>query len=128
MGGGPPTGPAGVRQIDGTSDVLTGDWATVDADDTIILLGRGSSCINSGGGKIYPIEVEEALERHEGVDDCLLMVFPMSAWASRSWPWPAAPPPTGPTTNRTPLARTLAPCDNLDIVSHNQCRSRVGKQ
>jgi fatty-acyl-CoA synthase len=64
------------RQIDGTSYVLTGDWATVEADGTITLLGRGSNCINSGGEKIYPEEVEEALKRHEAVDDCLVVGVP----------------------------------------------------
>lgn len=64
------------RQVDGEWYVLTGDWATVDADGTIHLLGRGSNCINSGGEKIYPEEVEEALKRHDAVDDCLVVGVP----------------------------------------------------
>ena len=51
-------------QLDGHSYVMTGDWATVESDGTITLLGRGSNCINSGGEKIFPEEVEEALKRH----------------------------------------------------------------
>ena len=64
------------RQIDGISYALTGVWATVEADGSITLLGRGSNCINSGGEKIYPEEVEEALKRHEAVDDCLVVGLP----------------------------------------------------
>jgi fatty-acyl-CoA synthase len=64
------------REIDGQWYVITGDWATADADGTIHLLGRGSNCINSGGEKIYPEEVEEALKRHDAVDDCLVVGLP----------------------------------------------------
>ena len=55
---------------------MTGDWATVESDGTITLLGRGSNCINSGGEKIFPEEVEEALKRHPDVDDCLVVGLP----------------------------------------------------
>jgi 3-oxocholest-4-en-26-oate---CoA ligase len=64
------------RKINGQGYVVTGDWATVDADGTVRLLGRGSNCINSGGEKIYPEEVEEALKGHAGVDDCLVVGLP----------------------------------------------------
>jgi 3-oxocholest-4-en-26-oate---CoA ligase len=64
------------REIDGQWYVITGDWATVDGDGTVRLLGRGSNCINSGGEKIYPEEVEEALKGHDGVDDCLVVGLP----------------------------------------------------
>ena len=50
-----------------------GDFAKVDADGSIILLGRGSQVINSGGEKIYPEEVEEAVKRVEGIQDCLVI-------------------------------------------------------
>ena len=63
-------------QLDGRSYVMTGDWATVESDGTITLLGRGSNCINSGGEKIFPEEVEEALKRHPDVDDCLVVGLP----------------------------------------------------
>src|SRR5262249_39008696 len=46
--------------IDGARYSIPGDWATVDADGTINLLGRGSVCINTGGEKVFPEEVEEA--------------------------------------------------------------------
>lgn len=64
------------RELHGAWYVLTGDWAIVEADGGITLLGRGSNCINSGGEKIYPEEVEEALKRHEAVDDCLVVGVP----------------------------------------------------
>jgi 3-oxocholest-4-en-26-oate---CoA ligase len=63
-------------QLEGRSYAMTGDWATVDANGTITLLGRGSNCINSGGEKIFPEEVEEALKRHGDVDDCLVVGLP----------------------------------------------------
>ena len=50
-----------------------GDLAQIDADGNLILLGRGSQVINSGGEKIYPEEVEEAVKRIEGVVDCLVV-------------------------------------------------------
>ncbi|HEY8081138.1 MAG TPA: acyl-CoA synthetase, partial [Acidimicrobiales bacterium] len=64
------------RELDGRSYVLTGDWATIEEDGSITLLGRGSNCINSGGEKVFPEEVEEAIKRHEGVDDCLVVGMP----------------------------------------------------
>src|SRR5262249_30226355 len=45
-------------EIDGVRWSLPGDMATVDADGTIRVLGRGSLCINTGGEKVYPEEVE----------------------------------------------------------------------
>jgi len=50
-----------------------GDMAQVAADGTLILLGRGSQVINSGGEKIFPEEVEEAVKRVQGVIDCLVV-------------------------------------------------------
>ncbi len=69
--------------IDGQSYVMTGDWATVEADGTISLLGRGSNCINSGGEKIYPEEVEEAVKRHPDVEDCLVIGMPDERFGQR---------------------------------------------
>ena len=55
---------------------MPGDFASVEADGTIVLLGRGSVVINSGGEKIYPEEVEEAVKRHPAVADCLVVGVP----------------------------------------------------
>jgi fatty-acyl-CoA synthase len=61
------------RTIDGVRYSFPGDMAQVDADGTLILLGRGSQVINSGGEKIFPEEVEEAVKRVDGVVDCLVV-------------------------------------------------------
>ena len=61
------------RTIDGVRYSFPGDLAQIDADGNLILLGRGSQVINSGGEKIYPEEVEEAVKRIEGVVDCLVV-------------------------------------------------------
>jgi fatty-acyl-CoA synthase len=55
---------------------VPGDFASVDADGTITLLGRGSVCINSGGEKVFPEEVEEAVKRHPAVVDALVVGVP----------------------------------------------------
>ena len=61
------------RTFDGVRYSIPGDFATVETDGSITLLGRGSACINSGGEKIFPEEVEEALKTHESVYDCLVV-------------------------------------------------------
>ncbi len=60
-------------EIDGQRVAVLGDHATIEADGSIALLGRGSQCINTGGEKVFAEEVEEALKRHAGVDDCLVI-------------------------------------------------------
>ncbi len=61
------------RSVDGVRYAFPGDLAKVAADGTLILLGRGSQVINSGGEKIFPEEVEEAVKRVPGVLDCLVV-------------------------------------------------------
>lgn len=68
------------RTIGGRRWSVPGDWATVEADGTITLLGRGSACINSAGEKIYPEEVEEAVKAHPAVADCLVIGVPDPKW------------------------------------------------
>jgi acyl-CoA synthetase (AMP-forming)/AMP-acid ligase II len=58
------------RTIDGVLHSVPGDYAIVDADGTVHLLGRGSVCINTGGEKVYPEEVEVAARSFPGVADC----------------------------------------------------------
>jgi fatty-acyl-CoA synthase len=70
-------------RLDGDAFVITGDWATVDVDGAITLLGRGSNCINSGGEKIFPEEVEEAIKRHPLVEDCLVVGLPDERFGQR---------------------------------------------
>ena len=64
------------RTIDGVRYTIPGDWATVDADGTVRLLGRGSQCINTGGEKVYPEEVEEVLKLHPTVADAAVVGVP----------------------------------------------------
>jgi acyl-CoA synthetase (AMP-forming)/AMP-acid ligase II len=62
---------------------IPGDYATVEADGRITLLGRGSVSINSGGEKIYPEEVEGALKSHPAVFDVLVVGVPDERWGER---------------------------------------------
>ena len=55
---------------------VPGDWAEVAEDGTLILLGRGSVCINTGGEKVFPEEVEEALKQHPSVRDAVAVGIP----------------------------------------------------
>ena len=63
-------------EINGVRHLISGDHATLEADGKIRLLGRGSHCINSGGEKIYPEEVEESLKSHPKVVDALVFGLP----------------------------------------------------
>jgi acyl-CoA synthetase (AMP-forming)/AMP-acid ligase II len=67
----------------GTRWVVAGDMARVEADGTITLLGRGSNCINSGGEKIFPEEVEAALRTHADVFDAIVVGVPDERWGER---------------------------------------------
>ncbi len=62
--------------IDGVRYSIPGDWAEVDHDGTVVLLGRGSQCINTGGEKVYPEEVEEVVKTHAAVADCAVVGVP----------------------------------------------------
>ena len=70
-------GPSGDRYA------LAGDMAVHEADGTITLLGRGSQCINSGGEKIFPEEVEAALKAHPAVFDAIVVGVPDDRWGQR---------------------------------------------
>jgi 3-oxocholest-4-en-26-oate---CoA ligase len=61
------------KVIDGVRYSFPGDMAKVAGDGSLILIGRGSNVINSGGEKIFPEEVEEAVKRVDGVVDCLVV-------------------------------------------------------
>ena len=62
--------------IDGVRYSIPGDFATVGTDGTVRLLGRGSQCINTGGEKVYPEEVEEVLKQHPSVADAAVVGLP----------------------------------------------------
>jgi acyl-CoA synthetase (AMP-forming)/AMP-acid ligase II len=59
---------------------VPGDFARLEQDGTMTLLGRGSQCINSGGEKIYPEEVEAALKAHPAVFDALVIGIADERW------------------------------------------------
>ncbi|MER6412395.1 acyl-CoA synthetase [Streptomyces humidus] len=67
---------------DGERWVLLGDMATVDEDGVVVVLGRGSQCINTGGEKVYPEEVEQALKAHPDVYDALVAGVPDPTWGN----------------------------------------------
>jgi acyl-CoA synthetase (AMP-forming)/AMP-acid ligase II len=69
--------------IDGRAFVIPGDYAIADADGTIHLLGRGSLCINTGGEKVYPEEVEAVVKQHDRVADVLVVGAPDDRYGSR---------------------------------------------
>ena len=62
---------------------IPGDYAEVEADGTVTMLGRGSVSINSGGEKIYPEEVEAALKGHPDVFDALVVGVPDERFGQR---------------------------------------------
>ncbi|MCX2981729.1 acyl-CoA synthetase [Halieaceae bacterium IMCC14734] len=69
--------------VDGKMWLLTGDEARLEEDGSITIYGRGSNCINSGGEKIFPEEVEEALKAHPAVFDCLVVDTPDERFGSK---------------------------------------------
>ncbi|MFN9579847.1 MAG: AMP-binding enzyme, partial [Novosphingobium sp.] len=71
------------RTIRGVRYSFPGDFAQVAADGTLILLGRGSMCINTGGEKVYPEEVEEVLKAHDSVWDALVVGVPDDRFGER---------------------------------------------
>jgi fatty-acyl-CoA synthase len=66
--------------IGGVRYSMPGDYATVAEDGTIVLLGRGSVCINTGGEKVFPEEVEEVIKRHPKVRDAAVVGLPDEKW------------------------------------------------
>ena len=95
--------------VDGVRWALPGDMAMVEGDGTITLLGRGSACINSGGEKIFPEEVEAALRSHPGVFDAVVVGVPDEKWGERV------------TAVVQPRAGQTLSLDELDA----HCRTRV---
>ena len=87
------------REVNGVRYSFPGDMATIAADGTLVLFGRGSNCINTGGEKVFPEEVEEALKEHPAVEDALVFGVPDDRFGQRvvgvvSLSPGASPPPT----------------------------------
>jgi acyl-CoA synthetase (AMP-forming)/AMP-acid ligase II len=70
-------------EVGGVRYAMPGDFATVEADGTITLLGRGSQSINSGGEKIFPEEVEAAVKSHPAVYDVIVVGVPDERWGQK---------------------------------------------
>jgi fatty-acyl-CoA synthase len=62
---------------------MSGDFAHVEVDGSIVLHGRGSLAINTGGEKVFPEEVEATLLSHPGVQDTLVVGVPDERWGER---------------------------------------------
>jgi fatty-acyl-CoA synthase len=71
------------KTIEGQRWSVPGDWAEVNLDGTLKLLGRGSQCINTGGEKVFPEEVEEALKTHPSVRDAVVVGVPDARFGER---------------------------------------------
>ena len=69
--------------VDGVRWALPGDMAVVEADGTVVVLGRDSQCINTGGEKVYPEEVESVLKLHPHVADTIVVGLPDERWGER---------------------------------------------
>ena len=69
--------------VEGRLWVLSGDSARIDEDGNIVILGRGSQCINTGGEKVFPEEVEEAVRRYAAVADVLVVGLPDDRWGQK---------------------------------------------
>jgi acyl-coenzyme A synthetase/AMP-(fatty) acid ligase len=63
-------------EVDGKRYAVPGDWARVEEDGVLTMLGRGNTCVNTGGEKVFPEEVENALKSHPDVFDALVLGVP----------------------------------------------------
>ena len=63
-------------EVDGKRYAVPGDWARIEPDGSVTLLGRGNTCVNTGGEKVFPEEVEGALKSHPDVFDALVIGIP----------------------------------------------------
>jgi acyl-CoA synthetase (AMP-forming)/AMP-acid ligase II len=72
-----------ITAADGQRYAMPGDFATVEADGRITLLGRGSVCINTGGEKVFPEEVEQALKAHPDVFDAVVVGVADERWGQK---------------------------------------------
>jgi acyl-CoA synthetase (AMP-forming)/AMP-acid ligase II len=72
-----------IVEVDGKPWLLLGDEARLEDDGSITVYGRGSNCINSGGEKIFPEEVEQALKAHPDIFDCLVVATPDERFGSK---------------------------------------------
>mgnify|MGYP000321370882 CR=1 FL=1 len=88
--------------INGRRYTIPGDFAMLEADGSIVLLGRGSQCINTGGEKVFPEEVEEALKTHGAVEDALVFGIPDEKWGQAV----------------TAVVETTRPVTEAELIAH----------
>ncbi|WP_448586317.1 AMP-binding protein [Thermaurantiacus sp.] len=88
--------------VNGRRYTIPGDFARIEADGAIILLGRGSQCINTGGEKVFPEEVEEALKTHPAVEDALVFGVADETWGQAV----------------TAVAEVRAPVSEAELIAH----------
>jgi 3-oxocholest-4-en-26-oate---CoA ligase len=72
-----------IVEVDGKPWLLLGDEARLEEDNTITVFGRGSNCINTGGEKVFPEEVEQALKANPAIFDCLVVATPDERFGSK---------------------------------------------
>ncbi len=72
-----------IVDVEGKRWLLLGDEARLEEDNSITVFGRGSNCINTGGEKVFPEEVEQALKAHPDVFDCLVVGTPDERFGSK---------------------------------------------
>lgn len=105
------------KEINGVRFAIPGDYARVEEDGTVTMLGRGSVSINSGGEKIYPEEVEGALKAHPDIFDALVVGVEDARWGQRV---AAVVQCRG---DQRPTLADLKPVLTQEIASYKQPRS-----
>ena len=98
------------RTVGGVRYSIPGDYATVDPDGTIRLLGRGSATVNTGGEKVYPEEVELVLREHPAIDDCVVVGVPDERFGEMV----------------VAMVVTRAPVDEAEVRAHCKARGLSG--
>ncbi|MFZ4122104.1 MAG: AMP-binding protein [Caulobacterales bacterium] len=96
-------------EYNGARYAVPGDYATIEQDGSITLIGRGSQVINTGGEKVFVEEVEEALKTHPAVDDALVFGVADEKWGQAVTAVVEAHTPVSPEELVTHLRATLAP-------------------
>lgn len=105
------------RTINGVRYAIPGDFAQVEADGSVTMLGRGSVSINSGGEKIYPEEVEAALKTHPDVFDALVVGVPDARYGQHVAAVVQARP------NARPSLEEINTCARTEIAGYKVPRS-----
>jgi 3-oxocholest-4-en-26-oate---CoA ligase len=106
------------RMIDGTRYTIPGDFATVEADGSLTLLGRGSQCINTAGEKVFPEEVEEVIKTHVAIADCLVFGVPDERFGQRVVGIASLSDPTSPVSTDELIATARLKLASFKLPRH----------